>query len=172
MRSVCAALGALTVLVACSDPVRPSSALDPAALPVAAAQGASGNGAVMTRAPFHTVLFSRCTGETIIFDGTLRILTHVRTDGSGGAHSTMNSALEDANATAPSGARYKVVMLSHQNANEGIESATEQTTVDVFRVITRGGAPNWLITAVIHVTINANGEPTATVTHVSDKCTG
>jgi hypothetical protein len=43
--------------------------------------------------------------------------------------------------------------------------ATTQTEVDVFNAIGQGSAPNFTVRAVVHTTLDANGNVTASVDH-------
>jgi len=43
--------------------------------------------------------------------------------------------------------------------------ATTQTEVDVFNAIGQGSAPNFTVRGVVHTTVDANGNVTASVDH-------
>jgi hypothetical protein len=45
--------------------------------------------------------------------------------------------------------------------------ATTQTETDVFNVIGQGSAPNFTVRGVTHMTVNANGDVTASIDHLT-----
>jgi hypothetical protein len=45
--------------------------------------------------------------------------------------------------------------------------ATTQTETDVFNIIGQGSAPNFTVRGVTHTTVNANGDVTASVDHLT-----
>jgi len=46
--------------------------------------------------------------------------------------------------------------------------ATTQTEVDVFNAIGQGSAPNFTVRGVVHTTVDANGNVTASVDHLTN----
>ena len=62
--------------------------------------------------------------------------------------------------------------VTRRAVNIPAEGARETTFVNNFKVISTDQTDNYLLHTTIHVTFNANVEPTATVTNVDVKCAG
>jgi hypothetical protein len=171
MKGILVCAGAAAALVACADARQPT---EPVAAPsFAATAAAADNGAANTSTPIRGVLFSPCSGESIIFHGRMHVVTHTRTDASGGTHMIRHTNFEDVSGVAiGSGRPYRLVQVTNNSANATSGGATEFTQVVVFRVISQGSTDNWLAQIVVHVTVNANGDMTADVTQVGGGCRG
>jgi hypothetical protein len=52
------------------------------------------------------------------------------------------------------------------------EAPLNDTFTTMFNLVGQGSAPNFKEKAVVHLTINANGEATADFVHFSSECTG
>ena len=69
------------------------------------------------------------------------------------------------------GAEYVGTGMSHHTFAEQLDGgATTFTSVDNFRIIGKGQAPSFLAQAVVHTTINANGDVAAEVVLESEEC--
>ncbi len=142
----------------------PLTALDDA--PLVAEIGATANAATVTKFPVF-VFASLCNGENVLMSGTWQFTTHVRVDGSGGFHLTDNWNIH-ADGTGDQGNRYRVNYSDNFSFNLG-PGATFSNPVAI-RVIGQGQAPNLLITAIMHFTVNANGDVTSTVSNTKLTC--
>jgi len=70
-----------------------------------------------------------------------------------------------------SGAEYVGTGMSHQTFTEALDGGVATfTSVDNFRIIGKGQAPSFFAQAVVHATINANGDVTAEVELASERC--
>jgi hypothetical protein len=97
------------------------------------------------------------------------MVVHTTLDGSGGFHSLVEDNPQGVSGIGlTTGQLYQAtgVTLAQFNGKVGAES----TFVNNFRVISRGPGSNFLVHANIHGTLNANGELTAFVDHVSIEC--
>jgi hypothetical protein len=56
------------------------------------------------------------------------------------------------------------------NDSEGAQS--EATIISTVKLISQGSATNYLLRLVFHVTVNANGQTTSTVTESQIECRG
>jgi hypothetical protein len=114
-----------------------------------------------------------CTGETFTYSGFFHVLTHATTTSDGSTHFGVdeNSNVQGVDAT---GTRY---------VENGTESFTlirqaGAPTPQVFEfpttdeIISKGAAPNFYFHALTHITVNANGDVTASIDSISTSCQG
>ena len=113
-------------------------------------------------------------GSTVTCDGTdfnvtagdFQIVTHETLTPSGAYHLTVEGTAQGVKAVAPSGATYRVPggFKIEVNLTPG---ATVMTETDVLNVVGQGAAPNFTVRAVVHTTVDANGNVTAVVDHLT-----
>lgn len=125
-----------------------------------------------TSVPVEGIVFEDVCGETLThISGKLHILiTHTENDNriSGTFHFQPQGAkLQD-----ESGRIYSGTGVGKGVFNEPVDDngAISFTTVDSFKLIGHGKAPNFLVQMVTHMTVNANGEVTVDLVKESEQC--
>jgi hypothetical protein len=114
-----------------------------------------------------------CNGETIrVTEGVGHLHLETTTSANGGFHADINGNLEGVKGTGSLGNSYTVTAWFHESTNSSSNSAFVFSDGDVFHLLSSGSAPNFDFSAVIHVTINPNGDVTATVSDIRPKCVG
>lgn len=124
---------------------------------------------------FPTV-FNPCTSpaDTVtVTGGVAHAHLDITTDSSGGEHADINGNLEDVTGVgAPSGDSYEITAWFHVNQELNSSGTTVFSHGEVFHVISKGSSPNFDFSSVVHFTVNANGDLTATVTDIRPTCHG
>jgi len=122
------------------------------------------------RSPFEFSLSNPCSGELVVFNGTVSGNVTSFMDSSGQIHFTAHQ-LVTGRGQGALGNRYSFsdtfntsVMFDPDNAPFVIT----QSIVD--HVIAQGNAPNFVLHTTVHTTINANGEVTANTVNSSAEC--
>lgn len=122
--------------------------------------------------PYNFAFVNPCTGEPVVGTGDLRIMIHETEDERGGVHTTFHLVPENLTAISAAGTQYRVVGSGHEHANGKPDAATTSTFRDMFNMFGEGSADNFKVYAVFHITVNANGEPTAVVENERVQCVG
>jgi hypothetical protein len=128
------------------------------------------------RVPVEFDFFNTCTGETIIFEGTVQVFFDFKEDANGGIHTQGHAHLHGQGVGLTSGDKYVLneTQNNHQNFRVPLESGAANFHItQSLRVIHQGpGTPgdDFLTKILLHVTINANGEVTADVLRVESEC--
>ena len=146
----------------------------------AAAAALAGGAALATASPASgaaggaTIIRTDETGEVVFCDdgalnvtsGVFKVVVHETLTPSGGYHLGVEGNAQGVKAVAPTGATYQLPggFWMEMNVTPG---ATTQTETDVFNVIGQGTAPNFTVRGVTHTTVNANGNVTASVDHLT-----
>lgn len=122
--------------------------------------------------PLEGIVFEDLCGDDLLHTaGNLRILLSFTMNDhhvSGNVHFQPQGAKLVGLTT---GAEYIGTGMSHQAFTESLDGgAATLTSVDNFRIIGKGQAPSFLAQAVVHTTINANGNVTADVALTSEEC--
>jgi hypothetical protein len=126
--------------------------------------------------PVSGGFFNPCVdGELINYTANLHILFKFTEDGSGGIHTAMHTNLQNFDGETESGVKYVQSNSSTQTNSFYVEHETAVTFsfTDNHHLKRQGNdLPDDDFTARshIHVTINANGEPTATVEDFFAEC--
>ena len=108
-----------------------------------------------------------CTGEPVVFTGTVHHVMTVTTDGSGGIHLDDNLSMQGSGTSAT---LVSYTMSDRQFLSINLPSTQgAEETINVTTRITRAGESlplpdDYTDQFFIHVTINANGVPTAETT--------
>jgi hypothetical protein len=101
------------------------------------------------------------------------VVSHVTSDNSGGFHEVFHfntQALEGTGLT--TGTKYVGRFSDTFTFNVKPPFPSELTAVGTFTLNSLGQAPNFLVHSTIHLTVNANGVPTAEFAHFNSECTG
>jgi len=123
--------------------------------------------------PISSSVVNTCNGDTVTFQGTIHVTHTLTVDSSGGVHLKTHSNYQDVSGTGtPSGLNYRIVTTINETVNDSDTAQFETTVVQTIKAVSQGSAPNLFIHVVMHVTVNANGETTSTVTEVTAECRG
>ena len=149
------------------------------ALPgLARAEGAEPVSIVQTL-PFDTVVDDPCSGEAVVVSGEAHFVFHQSTDATGGLHDVAVSSLIGVTGTSATDVEYRFQQVSVNELNEPRghgaspqEPGLEFSQVQRTRVVTAAASDNFLANFLFHVTVNANGEPTAVFERVDARCVG
>ena len=131
-----------------------------------AAGAAATDGTTVTR---HDVTGSTAVcNDTVltVTSGVLQIATHQTLTPNGAIHVSMDITAQGVHAVAPTGAAYQLAGGLHIEVNV-TPGATTQTETDIFNAIGQGSAPNFTIRGVVHTTVDANGNVTASVDNLT-----
>jgi len=110
--------------------------------------------------PVSGTVVNPCNGENVTWQGTAHFGSgHVNFQGIEGTGSLGNA--------------YRVINTANFELTQSGESAqNEFTTTAAFLFVSQGAAPNFASHTTYHVTFDADGRPTATVTRVETDCRG
>jgi hypothetical protein len=123
--------------------------------------------------PFDAIFDNPCTGEPVHFTGELHVLFHVTEDANGGFHVQTHFQPQGVSGTGlVSGEQYRGVGVTRDEFYFPPGELRETTFIDRFYFVSKGPSENMLATTTIHVTFNANGEPTAELFRLELKCAG
>jgi hypothetical protein len=152
-------------------------ALLSAALFVAvAAESAYGQATTVTtneQLQISSTIPNPCNLDLVTFQGTLHITNHLTTDASGGYHLKTHTNYQDVSGTgSPSGLNYRIVTTTNETVNDSSTPQFETTVIQTIKAVSQTSAPNLFIHVVMHITVNANGETTSTVTELRGECRG
>lgn len=136
-------------------------------LPASAIAG--GNGAQQFVFPVSaTGLVNPCNGDTMSYTGTQHVGLNTTPDGQGGFNVVEHSNLH-MTATTDQGDIY--VMNASSNDPGHYMPGGAATMVSTLETVSQGSAPNFKIDMLLHLTLNANGTLTATVSDGDATCT-
>ena len=142
---------------------------------VVAAPGGAGATAftASTSFPFDTVVFVPCAnggaGEDVHLTGTIHDLFHITLDSSGGITVKTHDNPQGVTGTGlTTGATYQGTGVTQDQFTAHVRS--EETFVNNFRIVGQGPGNNYLVHENFHVTVNANGDVTATHDNFSVEC--
>ena len=141
---------------------------------VLAAAAAAGN-AVATDTPF-TGSMESCTGESVALEGTEHTTTEASTS-SGKLQFHVTDHTSAMSAVTLSGARYVYSDTTSDTTTADFDSVPSEFTSERTMVLNRVGEDGGLIAGddmyihtLVHVTVNANGVPTADVGNFTAEC--
>jgi hypothetical protein len=120
--------------------------------------------------PFNATLSNACLGEPVTLTGNLHVLVIVQETGNGTFVLThaQPQGIEGTGQT--SGALYRGTGVTRSSAFLDAAPPFDVTFVNNFRIIGAGDANNFMVHQVVHMTVNANGEVTATVSQIDVSC--
>ena len=108
-------------------------------------------------------------GEYIQLSGTLHTLYHYTIDAKGGVHIKSHNQPQNLTGVGlTTGDKYQGTGVTQDESNTKI--GQEYTYVNNFRMIGQGPGNNYLVHSTYHITINANGELTASVDNYTVDC--
>ena len=127
---------------------------------------ASALGATSTDMPLHFLRSADCTNEVVEISGTLHLLNQVQADGSMIGHFNYQNVRA---VGLTSGNTYQTSAVDQFRLSAPFPSTI--SSVQSFRLISRGVESNLLVTVLYHITVNANGEVTASIDSLTMQCT-
>jgi hypothetical protein len=108
-------------------------------------------------------------GEVVDLSGNLHVLLRTTLDGNGGFHTKYHFQPQGISGTGQTtGDKYQATGVTQEQFNGKV--GQEFTYVNNFRIIGQGPGNNFLVHQLIHITVNANGEVTASVDNFSIEC--
>jgi hypothetical protein len=125
-----------------------------------------------------TITTTSCDGEPVVFTGEQHTVTHERVSKDGTVHDyvQVHETLDGVGTVTGTLYRLNDYQMTDFNlsVDPGTGTVSGPTTVHdtVARVVSEGATPNLYVFILTHVTLNANGEPTATVEDVRIDCSG
>ena len=123
--------------------------------------------------PFTDTRPNPCNGDLVTFQGTMHVTNTVTTDSGGGSHLKTHVNYQDVSGTGvPSGLNYRVMTTVNDTLNDNDAGQFETTVIQTVKLISQGSAPNLFLRIVFHITINANGQTTSTVSETRIECRG
>ena len=127
---------------------------------------------INNRFPINGTALSDCGGEAVLVSGTFHRVLTITNDGAGGFHVNDHidyTGLEGTGAI--SGNQYVAKQISMVSFNVPAQTVGFEVTQPLmFTLIGQGTTPNEVFTALIHYTVNANGELTTYVDNLRVKC--
>ena len=130
------------------------------------ASSASALGATNTDMPLHFLRSADCTNEIVEISGTIHFVNQTQADGSVMGHFNYQNV---SGVGLTSGDRYRVSAVDHIRLSAPFPSSL--TSVQSFQLINRGSQSNLLVKVLYHLTVNANGEVTASIDDLNMQCT-
>lgn len=154
-------------VVGCQDD--PLAALDESA-PLVAETAAAAKAATVTKVPYIVSGVIPCTGELVAFDGEVKFVSHIRMDGSGGLHVTLQEHIH-ANGSGDHGNAYRINENENLSLNVRADGLPFTANHIVSQnVIGKGKAANYKAHINQHLTVNNNGDVTANVNDIVFTC--
>jgi hypothetical protein len=144
-----------------------------AACVLLACAAATAQAAVTTNewTPVDVITANPCNGEAVEVTGMGHALMTYSQDASGGYSLTVHADFADVTGIGSLGNSY--LMPTAVEASTDTNGATTATIAGQVSLISQGSAPNFEGHLIMHITFNANGVPTATVTNITPTgCTG
>lgn len=122
-----------------------------------------------TQMPFTATLMD-CNGQPVVVSGTMHMVTHFTTDANGGTHAHINTNWQDVSGT--SGTTIYRAQSNNNSIFNSNGAQSEFTIIDNVHLVSAGLTDNLSFRAHMHVTINANGEATASFLRFELTCNG
>jgi hypothetical protein len=114
-----------------------------------------------------------CTGEFIVFTLRAHLLFHTTADANGGTHRLDHVHGQRVSGVSNTGTRYQGKLIETTvDQDNGSNAQNTSSFLSRFHIVSQGGSDNFFATFRTHVTIQANGEATATFSDVSAECRG
>jgi hypothetical protein len=119
------------------------------------------------RTPVNGAVINPCNGETVTFNGVDHFVATVTLDSSGGFHL---NATDNVHVTATGSLDNSYEGNEEQRMQLNGRVGIVQTNVMTVTVISLGSAPNFVVHALQHITVNANGTVTASISTFTSSC--
>ena len=123
--------------------------------------------------PFTSTLPNPCNSDLVAFQGNIHVVNTVTTDASGGFHLKTHVNYQNVTGTGtPSGYNYRVGTTTNETLNDNDAGQLETTVIQTVKLNSQGPALNYFVRFVFHITVNAQGQVTSTVTESRIECRG
>ena len=110
-------------------------------------------------------------GDTVTLSGDLHYRFHMTSDGNGGIHTEMHINPQGVVGVGSSGDTYRGTGVTRTHVNAAVDGFPRTFTfVNNFRIIGQGSGNNLMVHQVTHLTVNANGDLTASVETTDIDC--
>jgi hypothetical protein len=118
--------------------------------------------------PPNAALFDPCTSEMVHVTGTIHLVTVLTADVAGGTHTEMHFNVQGVSGVGlTTGTRYRGIHTETHSTNTNGGVSSEFTTRIDIKLISEGASSNLTIRdALVHVTVSATGDVTATIDHL------
>ena len=114
-----------------------------------------------------------CAGDGVTLSGDLHVVISKTADGAGGYHMQRTTNYDQLKgASLVTGVPYTAQITSEDSWYAGAPFPTTHTHGDQAEYLAQGSADNFILHLRTHVTVTANGVPTATVDDIHADCTG
>ena len=121
--------------------------------------------ATSTTIPLDAITSNTCKGEDVELSGTIHLVSQIQRDGSIVGHFNYQNV---SGVGLRSGTTYRSSAMD--TFRLGTPFPSDIHSVRSFRLVGRGTEDNLLVKFMFHITVNADGEVTATVKDVSSQC--
>jgi hypothetical protein len=112
-----------------------------------------------------------CNGETVTISGESHVVVHA-TNTPGGTSNFVTHIQFHLSGVSASGVRYNANETVNTTSTSGGNGSTTFNSVGQLNLISQGNEDNLVIRTTSHVTVNANGEITATSFEFTTDCNG
>lgn len=112
-----------------------------------------------------------CDGETVTISGESHVVVHATLTPSDTTNFVTHIQFH-LSGTSASGVHYEANETVNTTSTSGDDRSTTFNSVGQLHLISQGGADNLVVRTTIHVTVNANGEITATSFEFTTDCNG
>jgi hypothetical protein len=130
------------------------------------AESVSALSAASTDMPLHFLRSADCTGEEVEINGTIHLLNKTQADGSMISHFNY----QDVSAVGlTSGNTYRASAVDHLRLAAPFPSSI--SSVRNFHLISQGSNSDLLVQVLYHITVQTNGEVTASIDDLRMQCT-
>ena len=122
-----------------------------------------------------SIQLNTCTApaEPVALNGNLHIVVTTTSDSKGGYHVTVGSNTESVTGTGLlSGKKYTSSTSDQDEYYAGAPFPQVHTMTHNYTLISQSGTANLVMKITFHVTVNANGIPTAAVDNIQSGCRG
>lgn len=121
--------------------------------------------ATSTTIPLNAIRSNDCTGEQVELSGTIHLVSQTQRDGSIVGHFNYQQV---SGVGLTSGTEYRGSTVDNFRLSEPFPS--DITSVSSFHLIGQGTEDNLLVNDLLHITVDANGNVTASVDDVDIQC--
>src|SRR5215475_13983590 len=126
---------------------------------------------INTSVPFSALILIPCAPDIAFLTGDLHVLITQEVDSNGGIHVKAHFQPQGISGVGLlTGDRYQATGVTQEHINDHSGLAFEDTFVNNFRIIGQGQGNNLLVHTTFHVSVNANGDVTASVLNSSVDC--
>jgi hypothetical protein len=115
--------------------------------------------------PLHFIRSNECGDEDVEITGVIHLVSHTQPDGSVMGHFNYQHVT---GLGLTSGIQYHVSAVDHLRLQAPFPSSIH--SVRTFHLIGEGPGDRLLVQAMLHVTVNANGEVTAYIEDLTTRC--